>query len=61
MIDEDGSLRCDGCHKKFAERIEGRDYRLFINCERCKRFNIFETKPKYQSHKLFAVKGLTKV
>lgn len=38
MIDKYGHLRCDGCGKLLALRLEGD---LEIVCPRCKRFNHF--------------------
>ena len=52
MIDK-GELRCKGCGKKLALKLEGK---LEIYCPRCKRFNIFESAPEYKSHKLLALK-----
>lgn len=43
-------LRCSGCGKQLALKLEGR---LEIYCPRCKRFNIFDT--GYNSHRLVAL------
>lgn len=41
MITQDGSLRCDGCHKKLASELKGE---VRIVCSRCKTFNVFKNK-----------------
>lgn len=53
MIDKDLALRCDGCKKKLGEELTGR---VAIVCPRCKRYNVFNSKKEYQSHRLV---GLT--
>ena len=50
-------LRCGGCNKKLALKLEGR---LEIYCSRCKRFNVFNTSV-YNSHKLIELEKRTVV
>ena len=43
-------LRCSGCNKKLAEGdFQGR---VEIVCPRCGKFNAFDSKKQYNSHKL---------
>ncbi|TET43273.1 MAG: Com family DNA-binding transcriptional regulator [Dehalococcoidia bacterium] len=45
-------IRCGGCGKKLALKLEGR---LEIYCPRCKRYNILDSNKEYQSHRLVAL------
>ena len=49
MIDKDNNLKCDGCAKKLGENLDGT---VEIVCSRCKRYNKFDSKKQYNSHKL---------
>ena len=40
MIEQNGDLRCDNCHKKLGEHLEGM---IQIVCPRCHYFNKFQT------------------
>lgn len=52
MIDKNNNLKCDGCAKKLGENLVGT---VEIVCPRCKRFNKFDSKKQYNSHKLLQV------